>query len=54
MATKSDDVRRSPVAALIYGAPIGLLGHTNNPPMTSNRSTTLHLPLDCAEYRGRV
>ena len=26
MATKSDDVRRSPVAALIYGAPIGLLG----------------------------
>jgi len=26
MATKPDDVRRSPVAALLYGAPIGLLG----------------------------
>ena len=26
MATKQDDVRRSPVAALLYGAPIGLLG----------------------------
>jgi len=26
MATKPDDVRRSPVAALLYGVPIGLLG----------------------------
>src|SRR5688572_7422987 len=26
MATKPDNVRRSPVAALLYGAPIGLLG----------------------------
>src|SRR5215203_7522834 len=26
MATKQNDVRRSPVAALLYGAPIGLLG----------------------------
>jgi uncharacterized protein len=26
MATKPDDVRRSPVAAMLYGAPIGLLG----------------------------
>jgi len=26
MATKPDDIRRSPVAALLYGAPIGLLG----------------------------
>jgi uncharacterized membrane protein YfcA len=26
MATKPDDVCRSPVAALLYGAPIGLLG----------------------------
>src|SRR5215218_5796452 len=26
MATKSDNVRRSPIAALLYGAPIGLLG----------------------------
>jgi uncharacterized membrane protein YfcA len=26
MATKPDDVRRSPVSALLYGAPIGLLG----------------------------
>jgi hypothetical protein len=26
MATKPDDVPRSPVAAMLYGAPIGLLG----------------------------
>src|SRR5215208_7801108 len=26
MPTKSDNVRRSPIAALLYGAPIGLLG----------------------------
>src|ERR671913_2186487 len=26
MATKPDDVRPSPLAALLYGAPIGLLG----------------------------
>jgi uncharacterized protein len=26
MATKPDNVRRSPIAALLYGAPIGLLG----------------------------